>query len=143
MVNFRITEQYSFETTDVANHEEHKPRRVAYHNTLSFRPRAFYNSIEEEHDAMLRYTSSNAWPTWFGDFEFYDDCRDIYNHITNEQALREIGMRIYSKRENTDDLRAVFYFMTNMSPLSIMAFTIAYTRPMLSSAWNGIGNWRC
>ena len=139
---FEMTDEYCFRTDESISVTQHRQRKVDYYNALSFKPERAYDSLHEEVSAMERFVIANNWPEWFTDYDFYDDAKAIFANVTDANVLRLIGQRVYRKRHSTDDLRELYYFMMNVSALSVSCLTQAYTGAAISSAWDGIGEWR-
>ena len=122
---------------------EHHDRKVFYlKHIMKFRPENYYETIEEEREAMQKFIKKNMFPKWFADYKYIHYARGLYENICNEDVVRKIGQELWNRTKDFRAMQTLHYFMTNISPLSICGVTIAWTRATIANAWDGVGPWR-
>ena len=72
----------------------------------------------------------------------YQTCKDIYNNITNEEKLREIG-NMLNDTVGLNKMKEIYYLLFYTSPLAHSdSLLIRSCHSTVEAAWNGIGEWR-
>ena len=119
---------------------EHE-REIIGKTNYRYPPKQSYKSLKEEQIAMKLFVSYNPFPKKFRDTPYYDFVKDIYENITNEDTLKEIGKKINELFEMRGMI-ICFYWITTLTPIAKHAFTMAYAHATMWKAWDGIGQWK-
>lgn len=104
-------------------------------------PKDNYDSLKEENKAMKSFTSNNKFPEKFMDTIYYKYVKDLYENITNDKKIKEIGLK-WVKNYGDNHLHKLYYWIVNLSPLSRYKFTSSYAASALNDGFDGIGFWQ-
>jgi hypothetical protein len=106
-------------------------------------PDESYPGYKLEKLAMEKFVAANPFPVKFDDSWGYPYTKKIYENITNNEKIKEVGMEIANLGGNTmNKLYIVSYWITHLSPLAKYRFTCSYAGTALNYGFDGVGDWQ-
>ena len=100
----------------------------------------FFEDEAEENQFIVDFCGQRPIPVVYTDAWLWEWSNTLYNNITNEAVVKEIGQEIHAEYGH-HGMQSVFYFL-NRTPVAFNGMTWSIFKSCLNIAWDGVGNWR-